>query len=298
MNVENFYLFSQVVEKGSFSEVARINYLSQPAVTRKMNQMEEKYGTLLFDRTAGNIRLTGAGEILYSYAKVIVEYDKQSLDAVRLFLGKQDKLIRIGASLTIGEYLLPSMLGGFNKKYKETKFSVIIGNTPFILSSLANYKIDIALVESEVSVEGFQMEEFSKDELILVISSEHHWSDKKVITLDELIGEKIIWREKDSGMRLMIEQAFIAKDVLNSMKNTMELGSIQSIKSAVEANLGVSLLPRITVKKELSYGTLREVNIKDFTLKRNLWMVEKPQRFVRDRIVKLKGFIRKKGQDY
>src|SRR5690625_3676100 len=278
MNIENLQLFCQVVEEGSFSEVARKNFLTQPAITRKMNQMEEKYGTLLFDRTMGNIRLTSAGEILYPYAKEIVEYDKQSIEAVRLFLGVQEKSIRIGASLTIGEYLLPRILGEFNKSYKETKFSVTIGNTPFILSELDNHKIDIALVESEVfsvtigntpfilseldnhkidialvesevAEDGFLVEKFANDELILVTSSEHRWKDENDITLTELIEEKMIWREKDSGMRLMIEQAFEEHNILEHIKNTMELGSLQSIKSAVEANLGVSLLPRITVEK-------------------------------------------------
>lgn len=292
MNIENLQLFCQVVEEGSFSEVARKNFLTQPAITRKMNQMEEKYGTLLFDRTMGNIRLTSAGEILYPYAKEIVEYDKQSLEAVRLFLGVQEKSIRIGASLTIGEYLLPRILGEFNKSYKETKFSVTIGNTPFILSELDNHKIDIALVESEVVEDGFLVEKFANDELILVTSSEHRWKDENDITLTELIEEKMIWREKDSGMRLMIEQAFEEHNILEHIKNTMELGSLQSIKSAVEANLGVSLLPRITVEKELKYGTLCEINMTDFTLMRDLSIVEKPQRFVREGIVKFKEFVR------
>src|SRR5690625_1991910 len=291
MNIENLQLFCQVVEEGSFSEVARKNFLTQPAITRKMNQMEEKYGTLLFDRTMGNIRLTSAGEILYPYAKEIVEYDKRSLEAVQLFLGVQEKSIRIGASLTIGEYVLPNIIGEYTKKNKETRFSLTIGNTPFILSLLDNHKIDIALVESEVTEKDFILKKFANDELILVTSSEHHWEGNSEIFLEELLEEKMIWREKDSGMRMMIEKALQEHGVLEYVKNTMELGSLQAIKSAVEANLGVSLLPRITVRKELRYGTLQKVNITNFTLKRDLWIVEKPQRFVRDGVMRFKEFV-------
>lgn len=295
MNIENFQLFCQVVEEGSFSEVARKNFLSQPAITRKMNQIEEKYGGLLFNRGTGKLSLTKAGEILYPYAKEIVEYDIKSVEAVRLFLGLQEQSINIGASLTIGEYLLPGILGEFNKTYKDMKFSLTIGNTPFILSELDHHKIDIALVESEVTDKGFLIEKFANDELILVTSAEHRWKNKREISLTELLEEKMIWREKESGMRIMIERALEEKGILESIINTMELGSLQSIKSAVEANLGVSLLPRITVEKELNYGTLWEVNVTDFSLKRDLCIVEKPQRFVKDGILRFKEFVREES---
>ncbi|WP_188690663.1 LysR family transcriptional regulator [Pullulanibacillus camelliae] len=280
MNIESLRMFCHVVDEGSISKAARLGFVSQPAVTRQIRQLENHYGTTLFDRTNGKLTLTEAGKILYPYAKEIIKLDNTSFEEIQEKLGAADTVLHVGASLTIGEYLLPGLLGNFKKKHEQIKFSLSIGNTPHILSQLEQNEIDIALVEGAVKQQSkYKIEKFADDELILVTSYHHRWQDRAEIDIVELTEEKMIWREQNSGTRLIVENALKKYNVLEKIENAMELGSLQSIKSAVEADLGVSILPRLTVTKELKYHTLREISIKDFTLMRDLWMVQKDRRF-------------------
>ncbi|QTN00759.1 LysR family transcriptional regulator [Sediminibacillus dalangtanensis] len=279
MNIESLRMFCRVVDEGSISQAARSSYVTQPAVTRQIRQLENRYGTLLFDRTDGKLLLSDAGKTLYGYAKEIVELDNISYEAMQELIGVQASVLKVGASLTIGEYLLPGLLGNFKKQHEEIKFSLSIGNTPYILAKLEENEVDIALVESTVDNDNFKVRKFADDELILVTAHNHRWATRDYIDVQELVEEKMIWREKDSGTRLIVENALDDRGVLEGIQHAMELGSMQSIKSAVEADLGVSILPRLTVTKELKYKALREVTVKDFSIMRDLWIVQKQRRF-------------------
>lgn len=279
MKIDNLRMFCLVVEEGSISKAARLGFVSQPAVTRQIRQLENHYGALLFDRDDGKLRLTKEGEVLYPYIKEIIDLDKISYNTIQEVLGKQKTVLNVGASLTIGEYLLPGLLGRFNVQHPDIRFNLSIGNTPNIISKLEENDIDIALVESSVNDSSFSMEKFADDELILISAWNHHWKDSKEIDFIALTKEKMIWREKDSGTRLIVENSLREHGVLHKIEHTMELGSMQAIKSAVEANLGISILPKLTVQKELKYNILREVPINNFNLLRDLWIVQKSRRF-------------------
>ncbi|WP_112179771.1 MULTISPECIES: LysR family transcriptional regulator [Paraliobacillus] len=293
MNIESLRMFCRVVDEGSISEAARLGFVSQPAVTRQIRQLENRYGTLLFHRLEGKLILSDAGKTLYPYAKEIMDNDNTSFSAIQELVGINDNILNVGASLTIGEYLLPGLLGNFKKHHEDIKFSLSIGNTPYMLSKLEENEIDIALVESEVTSSKYKVQKFAEDELILVTSHNHRWKVKDEIEVEELLEEKMIWREKDSGTRLLVENALSKYIKLEQIENAMELGSMQSIKSAVEADLGISILPRITVSKELSYNTLREVKIKDFSLMRDLWVAQKIRRFKKSAQSHFESFIQR-----
>jgi len=277
LNIENLKMFCLVVDEGSISQAARLSFVSQPAVTRQINQLENFYGTLLFDRTGGKLKVTEAGKILYPYAKTIVNDFNRSKEAVQQETGKYNANLQVGATFTIGEYLLPSLLGRFKKQKPDIKVTLTIKNTPSILEDLTNDVIDLALVEGIVENNDLTVEKFADDELILVCAPDHKWEKK--IDLEELVNERMIWRESISGTRLIVENMLREYGVLEKIDSYMEIGSTQAIKSAVEAGLGVSILPRLTVSRELEQGTLREVSMDGVNLTRNLWMVRKPQRF-------------------
>ena len=277
LNIENLKMFCLVVDEGSISQAARLSFVSQPAVTRQINQLENFYGTLLFDRTGGRLKVTEVGKILYPYAKTIVNDFNRSKEAVQQETGKYNANLQVGATFTIGEYLLPSLLGRFKKQKPDIKVTLTIKNTPSILEDLTNDVIDLALVEGIVENNDLTVEKFADDELILVCAPDHKWEKK--IDLEELVNERMIWRESISGTRLIVENMLREYGVLEKIDSYMEIGSTQAIKSAVEAGLGVSILPRLTVSRELEQGTLREVSMDGVNLTRNLWMVRKPQRF-------------------
>ncbi|MEY8732361.1 LysR substrate-binding domain-containing protein [Peribacillus frigoritolerans] len=291
MKLENLKMFCLVVDEGSISQAARFSFLSQPAVTRQIHQLENYYNTLLFDREEGRLRVTEAGKLLYPFAKAIVNDFNHSKEVIQQSTGKYNANLIVGASLTIGEYLLPSLLGRFKKQQPEIKVTLTIKNTPRVLEDLSNDVIDLALVEGLVENTDFIVDKFAEDELILVCPSDHPWKDRKEIQLEELGNERMIWRESISGTRLIVENMLREHGVLEKIESYMEIGSTQAIKSAVEAGLGISILPRLTVARELEQGFLREVNIYRINMARNLWLVRKNKRFNKIGVSKFVDFL-------
>ncbi|ASN05793.1 LysR family transcriptional regulator [Virgibacillus necropolis] len=279
MNIGNLEMFCRVIEEGSISQAARIGYVSQPAVTSKIRQLEKHYGAELFDRTGGKLNLTESGSALYLFAKEIIDCFKRSEEAVKGIANLEATTLNIGASLTIGEYLLPGILGEFQKENRNVNFNLAIGNTPNIVAQLENRDIDIALVEGIVTHDDLNIEKFAEDELIMVIPSNHRWNDRSKINIEELPQEKMIWREKNAGIREIVENVLRENNVLEKVKGHMELGSTQSIKSAVEAGMGISILPRLSVTRELELGVLKHVTISDIHITRDLWVVKIASRF-------------------
>ncbi|MEH7123077.1 LysR family transcriptional regulator [Bacillus sp. JJ1773] len=292
MNIENLKMFCRVVEEGSVSKAARVSFVSQPAVTKQIRQLENYYGASLFDRSSGKLCLTDAGAALIPYAKEIIEGFNRSHEAIQHIIYKKDLTFNIGASLTIGEYLLPELLGDFQKINRNLRFNLSIGNTPSILSKLENNDIDIALVEGVVTNQDFHVEKFAEDELILVIPANHRWADKSEIDIEELSEEKMIWREKNAGIRTIIENVFSVNNVLEKINYRMELGSTQAIKSAIEAELGVGILPKLSVMKELKLGSLKQLAISGITIKRNFWIVKTLSRFPKENLNTFEKFLK------
>lgn len=287
MNIDDLHIFCQVVEEENFSKVARRNFLSQPAITQKMNKLEELYKVALFQRAHGKITLTPAARILYPFAKDIVKSYRHSSEAIHEYTHVKEQTIHIGASYTIGEYMLPRAIGAFNAQRKEPiKFQLLIQNTPAILDALDKDEVEIACVEGNVAKDFFFQRKFAQDTLVPVVASANELATVGAVSRERFLKERIIWREKDSGMRQIVEREFGA-----DMEHTLELGSIQAIKSATEANLGVSILPKIAIAKELELGTLTEIAIDDVRFERELVIAEKKQFFTREIIAEFKRFL-------
>lgn len=298
MNIENLKLFCQVVEHGNISQVARTSYITQPAVTSKIRQLETYYGVALFDRQSGVLRVTEAGAILYPYAKEIVEYFNRSQDVMDNIASEKEEILHIGASLTIGEYLLPKVLGKLQKKNKAFQFSLTIGSTPTILSKLENLEIDIALVEGIVERKDFQIERFAKDELILIIPQNHQWKDRKEISIEALAEERILLREKNAGARKIIESVLAENQVLERISSSIELGSTQAIISAVEAGLGIGIVPKLSVTHVLQLGIVHHLPIRNTNISRDLWIVQRPTRFPKNSIGLFVQFLKKENFNF
>lgn len=280
MNIESLRIFCLVVEEGSITQAVKHLYLSQPAATRKIHQLEDLYGAMLFDRENGKLIVSSVGKILYPMAKSIVsEYD-HSLEVINHLTQQTQIHFKIGASLTIGEYLLPELLGQFKKKNPEFQVTLEISNTPTIIQQLLSDNIDLAFVEGIIEQnEQLSVKKLKDDTLHLICSPNHPWHGRDEITLEELPAERMIWREETSGTRAIIERFLGEAGVLQDMSYYMELGSTQAIKGAVEANLGVSILPEITTSREIEQQTLCKVPISGVNIKRELWIVQKKNRF-------------------
>ncbi|MFD2627559.1 LysR family transcriptional regulator [Oceanobacillus kapialis] len=294
MNIETLKIFCLVVDTGSISQAAKLSYVSQPAVSKQINQLETYYHALLFNRSDGRLTLTESGKVLYPFAKVMVADFNRSKAAVSDNLRGFHDSLKVGASLTIGEYLLPGMLGDFKTEYHNVNVSLMVENTPQVIDALLDDVIDLALVEGIVQTDKLIVEEFAEDELVFIHSPKHPWKDRESITINELTSEQMLWREPTSGTRLIIENFLQELSVLDKIQSYMDLGSTQAIKSAVEAGLGISIVSKLTVARELEQGTLFETKVKDVDFKRNLWLVKKKQRFRKNSVDMFESFIKGK----
>jgi len=267
-------VFCTVAETKSFSKTSEIIHLTQPAVSLQIQALEEKYETKLFDRSSSTVTLTPAGETLYKYAKEILTLYTSAEKAI----GKQTGLVKgslsIGAGSNIGNFILPTLITEFKRIHPKIKIYLLVNNSKRVIELLNAGNIDLGLVEGDVSRQKMIVKKLLSDELLLIVSPEHHWAKRKEVSISELAKEPFIVREPGSGTRQMIEK-FLARHgiTLHDLKISAILGSTEAIKDAVENGLGVSIISRWAVRKENRYGTLHLLSIKEEKMTRDFSLV-------------------------
>lgn len=274
MDDHKLKVFCTVAETKSFSKTSEIIHLTQPAVSLQIQALEEVYETKLFDRSSSTVTLTPSGEVLYKYAKEILNLYASAGKVIGEITGLVKGSISIGASSTIGNYLLPGVITGFKRAHLKIKVHLLVGNTKRVVELLNSGNIDLGLVEGEVARQKMQVDKLIQDELLLVAPAQHPWAKKKEISISELIKEPFILREGGSGTRQMIEKFLSGHGVSPyNLKVSMVLGSTEAIKSAVENGLGVSIISRWSARKEIKYGTLSLLRIKEQKMLREFSLI-------------------------
>lgn len=267
-------LFCTVAETKSFSKASRIVHLTQPAVSLQIQSLEEFFETKLFDRSEGMVSLTPAGKILYKHAKHLLEHYAEIEKEIGTLTGMIKGGVAVGASTTLGNHVLPRVIIDFKKKHPKIKFSMLVGNTKRIEDLLISGLIDIGLVEGETSRPSLRIEPIVPDELILIVPPAHPWARRKVIPVLDVTREPIILREEGSGTRHQIEEYLKSHGIsTGDMHVALTLGSTESIKEAVEAGIGVSIVSKWAVKKEVEDGRLRTVALREGKILRNLSLI-------------------------
>ncbi len=266
-------VFCTVAETKSFSKASEVIHLTQPAVSLQIQALEEIYETKLFDRSSNLITLTPAGEILYKYAKEILHLYAETEKEIGKITGKIKGTITIGASTTIGNYVLPSIVADFKKTHSKIGLNVLIGNTKRIVDLLNSGVIDFGLVEGEVLRYKIKSEPLISDELTIAVPYFHPWTKKKSISILEITKEPFILREEGSGTRQIIEKYLSEHGInINNMLISLVLGSTESIKEAVENGMGIAIVSKWAARKEVKYGSLKLITpregriLRDFSL--------------------------------
>lgn len=269
-------IFCIVAETKSFSKASEIIRLTQPAVSLQIQALEEMYGTKLFNRSGCVITLTKAGEMLYKYAKEINSLYTAAEKEIGEYTGVTKGVISIGASSTIGNYILPYVVADFRRKYPKVGVHLHIGNTKNVVDYLNAGNVDIGLVEGEVRKQKLVVEKLIPDELVLIMSPYHQWAKNSTVSLMSLLKEPFIFREEGSGTRQMIEKYFSKHGISpQQIKIALIMGSTESIKGAVEEGLGVSIVSRWAAKKESRYGTLKTATFKEDRFVRDFSLVRR-----------------------
>jgi len=267
-------VFCTVAETKSFSKASEIIHLTQPAVSLLVQAIEEIYETKLFDRANNTVTLTPVGEMLYKYAKEILNLYAAAQKNIGEITGFVKGSIRLGASSTIGNYLLPAVIADFRKTHSKIKVHLLVGNTKRIEELLNAGNIDIGLVEGDVASQKMVVEKLIADELALIVSPLHPWAKKKSISVVEITKEPFIFREEGSGTRQVIEE-YLGKYRITprDMMTSLVLGSTEAIKESVESTMGVAIVSRWAIRKEMRYGTLKPLSFKEGKMLREFSMI-------------------------
>ena len=253
--------------------------MTQPAVTFQVRQLEEYFNTRLFDRTHNRISLTEAGANVYEYAEKIFELYNEMDSMVKEMTGDIGGSVTIGASTTIAEYMLPSLLGDFRVKYPDVLIHLKVSNTEGVVSMVENNVIDLGVVEAPVGNKNLVVEPCRRDKLVAIVPNKHPLAKKSTVTLSELLSYPFICREEGSGTREVIEDYVChAEGCKNGLNVAMELGSPEAVKGAVEANMGISIVSEATVAKERRLETLKILDL-DPPMQRPFSFVHQKQKF-------------------
>jgi DNA-binding transcriptional LysR family regulator len=269
-------VFYTVARLLSFTKAADALHMTQPAVTFQVRQLEEYFNTRLFDRTHNRVSLTEAGRNVYEYAERIFELYSEMENSVRELTGDVSGALTLGASTTIAEYMLPSLLGDFKRKYPEINIRLKVSNTEGIVSMVENNIIDLGVVEAPVANRNLLVEVCRLDQLVLVVPPGHPLSGQSTANLEQILPHPFICREEGSGTREVIVDYMSGQGVdKNALGVCLELGSAEAIKGAVEAGMGLSILSLATVEKELALKRLVAIPLAP--------PLERPFSFVRQR---------------
>jgi len=272
-------VFHTVARLLSFTKAAETLHMTQPAVTFQIRQLEEHFNTRLFDRTHNRISLTEAGDKVFEYSDKILSLYGEMDNKVRELTGDVSGVLLIGASTTIAEYVLPSLLGEFKIKYPSVNMRLSVSNSVGVVHMVENNSVDVGIVESPITNKNLAVEVCWHDNLVFICPPDHELAKEKTIPVAKLKDLPYVCREEGSGTREFICAHLEANNIaMQDMNVSLEVGSPEAIKSAVEAGLGVSIVSAATVVKELKLRTLAAIPL-DPPLERPFSIVNQRQKF-------------------
>ncbi|MBV9672110.1 MAG: LysR family transcriptional regulator [Verrucomicrobia bacterium] len=272
MNLNHLFLFRAVAEAGGFSRAAERVHVSQPAISMQVGELEAQLGLTLFHRLGRGVKLTGAGKLLLGYAQRLGALGAEAEQAIAELKGLRRGHLAIGASTTIGVYLLPNLLGEYRRRYPDIDLQFDIANTDDIERRLVDGTLGAGLTEG-LPPDCHELETlvFLRDELVPIAGPDHPRikTDRKALTIRQLCAEPMIVRETGSGTREVIDRA-LAKRGQKLQRPSLVLGSTEAIKRAVAAGLGVAIVSHLTIQTELAAGQLAILPVHGFRLNRPL----------------------------
>lgn len=271
INLNQLRVFKAIFEQQSITGAARQLRISQPAVSKQLAELEHGLGVALVDRLPRGIRLTEAGRVLEAHARRIFAAEEAAENALAQLLGLQRGSLSVGASTTIGNYLVPSVFGQFHLEHPQVKLQLEIGNTAMIQQAVADGRLDLGLTEGLVGGDALTVEVFAHDEMVAILSPHHPLALNSQLPLEQLSRVAWVCRERGSGTRDVIEAALARHGV--ELTPAMSLGSTEAVKHAVSLGLGVALVSRLAVELEVVAGRLVALPVEGLQLRRALHLV-------------------------
>ena len=266
MNFEQLRSFRAVATHGGFSKAAESLYLTQSTVSMQVRALERELGVRLFERLGRRVQLTPEGRSLLGYASRILSQAEAARKTMDAYRGLEAGELVVGASLTVGNYLLPELFGVFHRSHPGVRLVLDIAPSYRIGERVAAGTLDLGLVEAEVSDPELEGRPFHTEDLVLIVPPGHRWAERGWVEAKELPEEPFLEREPDSGTREIVRGRLAEQGV--QVTPILELGSPEALKAAVRAGLGVAIVSPATVSLELECGVLKAVPVRGIRLTR------------------------------
>jgi DNA-binding transcriptional LysR family regulator len=250
--------------------------MSQSAVSESLKNLEHQFDVKLFDRIGKSLQLNALGKALQQETNNLLER-AQILES-SFAQHVSDVSLNIGATLTIGNYLAVNMISEFKQSHPDASVTLNVANTTEIADRVLNYELDIGLIEGEINNNNLIVEPWLTDELVVFCSPSHPLAKRKSLNDDELLNSNWVLRESGSGTRQAFDHAM--HGLLSSLNISMELEHTEAIKRAVECNIGLGCLSRITLQDAFNRGTLIELSVPERDFLRSLYLIHHKDKFI------------------
>jgi DNA-binding transcriptional LysR family regulator len=282
-SLDQLKIFRAIAQQGSFKRAADSLYISQPAVSLQIQNLEAAVGIPLFNRSGRKAELTEGGRIFLDYCGRILELCDESCRALTDLEDLKGGSLVIGASQTTGTYLMPRLIGEFHRRYPDIAVQLRVLSTRRAAYGVAEGKLDLSIIGGEIPNEligRLRIELYAEDELALVVPAQHALAHCEVIDKEVLYTLRFIALDPESTTRRVLDEVLQRFNIDVSRLNIeMELSSIEAIKAAVQADLGVAFVSATAIEKEIRLGVLRRLQVSGLTLRRPLSLLTDPQRY-------------------
>jgi DNA-binding transcriptional LysR family regulator len=275
MNLHYLRVFLTVAEHEHITRASEELIISQPAVTKTIQHLEQEVGLELIERHGRRIALTHAGRVLHKYARRVFALEREMEDALAALRDVEAGEVTLAASMTTGVYLLPPIVALFRSRYPQVNLQISILNSSEIVEQTLSWNLDFGLVEGDASAlpAELEVEVFDHDELVLVISPHHHWRGVQALNPEELGKGELLLREQGSGIREVIEHALRQHDV--HIRPLLTVPDNEAIKQMVLSGVGAAIVSALAVQRELAAGDLLRIPIAGLELRPELSLVQR-----------------------
>jgi len=296
MNLNQLKIFYLSAKLGSLSAAARTLNITQPAVTKGIQRLQEYYEIKLVNRFGKKLALTDAGDALYEIAEKIFELEKNAEESIRDFKQRKKGHIRIHASESFGAYYLPSIIDPFSKSNPNIRISINILPNEQVVESVANLNNDLGFISYPIEHKKVLIREILEDRLVIIVPPDHAFARKKYLTPRDLNGQNMIIHEKGSTPQRVIDE-FIKKNKI-SIFIPMELSSNRAIKKAVEDGTGIALISRNVASEEIKIGRLIAISLSGRAIKRKFYLVHHKDKYISESLGRLIEMVDKWAAEY
>ncbi|MBB6502067.1 LysR family transcriptional regulator [Pedobacter cryoconitis] len=267
-------VFYTVAKRLSFTKAASALFITQPAVTKHIHELEQQYDNKLFERKGNKIQLTGAGELLLKHTELLFDIYRNIDFDMNALVQKKEGILHLGASTTVSQYVIAPMLAGFRNKFRGIELNLITGNTEQVEKALLDKEIQLGIIEGRSRHQEISYIEFIRDEIVLVCGKDHPMAKKSELSREMLLENSFVMREQGSGTLEVIDYALKEIGVRAAdLKVEIQLGSTESIKSYLMHSDSLAFISVHALTSELQSGLLRIVDVSGLTIERNFYFI-------------------------